>query len=158
MLVGPGFPSMARQGRTWMGRRGDRRGPEARRRIGSGGDSRERKCGSKSCESGGSTASCAPRTGKSVATNTWEEDMGKVTVANARSIYIKEEGHGNHGFVRGGTRADTEASTSAEEGVVNEREVGGGGARLEVGVTSKREFQAACRETGSDGEGDGQGL
>jgi len=155
MLVGPGFPSMAHQGRTRMGRWDDRRGPEARRRIGGGGDSRERKCGSKSCESGGSTASCAPRTGKSVATNTWEEDMGKVTVANARSIYIKEEGRGGRGNVRGGARADTEASTSAEEGIVDEREVGGGGARFEVGMTSKGKLQVACREAGGDGEGDG---
>ena len=158
MLVGPGFPSMAHQGRTRMGRWDDRRGPEARRRIGGGGDSRERECGSKSRESGGSAASCAPCTGKSVVTNTWEEDTGKVAVADAWPIYIEEEGHGDRGNVRGGTRADTEASTSAEEGVVDKREVGGGRARFEVGVTSKRELQVACQEAGSDGEGDGQGL
>ena len=75
-----------------MGRRGNRRGPEVRRRIGGGGDSRERKCGSKSCESGGSSASCAPCTGKSVATNMQEEDTGKVMVADAWPIYIEEEG------------------------------------------------------------------
>src|ERR1700731_296089 len=126
MLVGPGFPSMACQGRTRMGRCADQRGPEARRRIGGGGDSRERECGSKSRESGGSATSCAPCTGKSVATNTREEDTGKVTVADAWPIYIEEEGRGDHGNIRGGTRTNTKASTSAEEGVVDKREVGGG--------------------------------
>ena len=87
-----------------------------------------------------------------------EVDEGQVKVADAWSVYIEEEGHGDCGDIRGGTHANTEASTNTKEGAVNKREVGGGRARFEVGVTSKREFQATCRETGSDGEGDGQGL
>ena len=87
-----------------------------------------------------------------------QADEGQVKVANAWSVYIEEEGHGDRGDIRGGTRTDTEASTNTEEGAVNKREVGGGRARFEVGATSKRELQVACREAGGDGEGAGQGL